>query len=70
MVLVSWVNGHHARPETMLVRSHHARSLGFQVDKLGIHECDSVPVGHCLGVQVKYCHEWRYLVLVHSSVCN
>jgi hypothetical protein len=71
MVLVSWVDGHHARGKAMLMRgTHHARSLSVHVDKLCVDERDSVLVCHGFGIQVKYCHKWRYLILVHSPVCN
>lgn len=69
MVLVGWIRGNHARPEAMLSGTHHARSLGFQIDKLGVNEGDSVLVGHGLGIQIKHCHERWYLVLVGSPVC-
>lgn len=70
MVLVGWIHGDHTRPEAMLSGTHHARSLGFHIDKLGVNEGDSVPVDHGLGIQIKHCHERWYLVLVGSPVCD
>lgn len=68
MVFVSWIRWKDGGAKGALLSVHQAWSLGLHVNKLGVDKSDGLSIGHSFGIQVKYTHKRRYLVLINPAI--